>query len=135
MAPPPPPLRAVELQYFYRKEPKWSFSGSGDLTLSRVETAKGKVIDDEYDFHLSPLADVTAPLISTAPSLMALGNDFDQDEIVKAKQAKSPGKAHGKVFIRGKYRFFHLSMFPDFILLSTQREGSEGSYTTSTPRH
>ncbi|KAF8444442.1 hypothetical protein L210DRAFT_3642683 [Boletus edulis BED1] len=94
MAPPPPPLQAVELQYFYRKEPKWSFSGSGDLTLSRVETAKGKVIDDKYDFHLSPLADVTAPLISTALSLMALGDDFDQDEIVKAKWAKSPGKAH-----------------------------------------
>ncbi|KAF8449427.1 hypothetical protein L210DRAFT_3703801 [Boletus edulis BED1] len=104
MALPPPPLRAVELQYFYRKEPKWSFSGSGDLTLSQVETAKGKVIDDEYDFHLSPLADVTAPLISTAPSLMALGDDFDQDEIVKAKRAKSPGKAHGKVFIRGNVK-------------------------------
>ncbi|KAF8547936.1 hypothetical protein OG21DRAFT_1567405 [Imleria badia] len=35
---------------------------------------------------------------------MALGNDFDQDEIVKAKQAKSPGKAHGKVFIRGNVK-------------------------------
>ncbi|KAG6371310.1 hypothetical protein JVT61DRAFT_9781 [Boletus reticuloceps] len=90
MAPPPLPPRAVELQYFYRKEPKRSYSGSGDLTLSQVETAKGKVIDDEYDFHLSPLAEVTAPLISTAPSLMALADDFDQDEIVKAKRAKSP---------------------------------------------
>ena len=85
-----PPPRAVELQYFYRNEPKRSYSGNGDLTLSQVETAKGKVIDDEYDFHLSPLAEVTAPLISTAPSLMALADDSDQDDIVKAKRVKSP---------------------------------------------
>jgi len=90
MAAPPPP-RAMELQHhFYRNEPKRSYSGSGDLALSRVETAKSKVIDDEYDFHLSPLAEVTAPLMSTAPSLMALADDSDQDEMIKVKRAKSP---------------------------------------------
>ncbi|KAG9311409.1 hypothetical protein JVU11DRAFT_8521 [Chiua virens] len=84
----PPPPRAVELQYFYG--PKRSYSGKGDLTLSKVEMAKGKVIDDDCDFHLSPLVEVTAPLMSTAPSLMALADDSDQDDIVKAKRVKSP---------------------------------------------
>ena len=84
------PPRAIELQYLYRNEPKRSLSGNGDLKLSRVETTKGKVIDDEYEFHLSPLAEVTAPLMSSAPSLMALADDSDQDEMIKAKRAKSP---------------------------------------------
>ena len=89
MAPPLPPPRAVEHQYFYKHEPKRSYSGNGDLTSSQVETTKGKVIDDDYDFHLSPLAEVTAPLVSTAPSLMALVDDSDQEEMVK-KRVKSP---------------------------------------------
>lgn len=84
------PPRAIELQYFYRNEPKRSYSGSEDLTLSKVETAKGKVIDEEYDLHLSPLAEVTAPLVSAAPSLMALADDSDPEEMVKAKRVKSP---------------------------------------------
>jgi hypothetical protein len=89
MAPPPPP-RAAELQYFYKHEPNRSYSGNGDLTSSQVVTTKGKVIDEDYDFHLSPLAEVTAPLVSTAPSLMALVDDSDQEEMVKAKRVKSP---------------------------------------------
>ncbi|KAH0828716.1 hypothetical protein J3R83DRAFT_3124 [Lanmaoa asiatica] len=84
------PTRAVGLQYFYRNESKRSYSGNEDLTLSQEETTKGKVIDDEYDFHLSPLTEVAAPLISTAPSLMALADDSDQEEIAKAKRIKSP---------------------------------------------
>lgn len=86
----PPPSRAVEHQYFYRNEPKRCCSGNRDLALSQVETAKGKVIDDDYNFHLSPLAEVTAPLISSAPSLMALADDSDQEETAKAKWVKPP---------------------------------------------
>lgn len=85
-----PPPRAIELQYFYKNEPKRSYSGKEDLKLSQVETAKGKVIDDGCDLHLSPLTEVTAPLISTAPSLMALADDSDPEEIVKAMRVKSP---------------------------------------------
>jgi len=84
MAPPP---RAVEHQYFYRNEPKRCCSGNGDPT---AETTKGKVIDEDCNFHLSPLAEVTAPLISSAPSLMALADDSDQEETTKAKWVKPP---------------------------------------------
>lgn len=84
----PPPPRAIELQYFYRSEGNRSYSGDDDL---KMETAKGKVVDaDDLDLHLSPLAEVTAPLISSAPSLMALADDSDPEEIVKAKRVKSP---------------------------------------------
>lgn len=85
-----PPSRAVELQYFYKNGPKRSSSGKEDLALSQVETAKSKIIDDEFDLHLSPLAEVTAPWVSTAPSLMALADDSDPEEIIKMKRVKSP---------------------------------------------
>lgn len=84
------PARAGVSQYFYRNEPKRSHSDSEGLTLSQVETTKGKVIDDEYDFHLSPLAEIAAPLVSATPSLMALADDSDREEMAKAKRIKSP---------------------------------------------
>lgn len=86
------PPRAIGLQYPYRKEPKRSYSDNGDLSLSQIETTKGKVINDEYDLHLSPLAEVSAPLVSTAPSLMALADECDQEEMVVARRVKSPIK-------------------------------------------
>ncbi|KAG8221491.1 hypothetical protein J3R82DRAFT_1704 [Butyriboletus roseoflavus] len=84
------PSRSIGLQYPYRKEPKPSYSDNGDLTLSHIETTKGKVIDGEHDFHLSPLAEVTAPLVSTAPSLMALADECDHQEMAAARRVKPP---------------------------------------------
>lgn len=91
---PPPPPRSIELHHFYRNEPKRSSSSSEDPALSAREemtTARGKLLEDNnYDFHISPLKEFAAPLASTAPSLMALADDSDPDDIAKAMRARSP---------------------------------------------
>ncbi|KIJ62292.1 hypothetical protein HYDPIDRAFT_169207 [Hydnomerulius pinastri MD-312] len=84
------PPRPLELRYFYNTDTKRSSPSTEDLSLSKVENHKGKVIDDDFDFHLSPLADATAPLASTAPSLLALTYESDEEDLKKQKPKEAP---------------------------------------------
>ncbi|KIK98627.1 hypothetical protein PAXRUDRAFT_133820, partial [Paxillus rubicundulus Ve08.2h10] len=58
--------------------------------LSKVENPKSKVLDDDFDFHLSPLGEVAAPLASTVPSLLALHDDSDEEASTKPKRKGAP---------------------------------------------
>jgi hypothetical protein len=80
--------RPVELQCFYKTDTKRSYPSIGEL--SKVENPKGRLLDDDLDFHLSPLGEVAAPLASTVPSLLALGDDSDEEALTKPKRKEVP---------------------------------------------
>ncbi|KAI6004404.1 hypothetical protein F5J12DRAFT_722217 [Pisolithus orientalis] len=79
--------------YFYASEGKRSPSGSEDPSmLKKRSMMKEKFIDgDEMDFHLSPLAEIAAPLASTFPGFSALADESDDEDIKKMKKKKLLG--------------------------------------------
>ncbi|KAI6008616.1 hypothetical protein EDC04DRAFT_2610863 [Pisolithus marmoratus] len=75
--------------YFYASEVKRSPSTSEDVSmLKKHNIMKEKLIgSDEMDLHLSPLAEISAPLASTLQGFCALADEPD-DEDVKMKKKK-----------------------------------------------
>ncbi|KAG6331738.1 hypothetical protein ID866_7349 [Astraeus odoratus] len=81
--------RSVDLGYFYSVDPKRSPPGMEDVSMLKKSCMKQKILDeDDLDFHLSPLPDVSAPLASTLQAFTALADESDDEDLKNKKRKK-----------------------------------------------
>ena len=83
------PEAPVELQCFYSTDSKRAFSSTDELTMLKKANMKQKLLDeDDMDFHLSPLVEVSVALSSTLPTFCALIDESDEEDLKKKKMKK-----------------------------------------------
>ncbi|KAH7890475.1 hypothetical protein F5I97DRAFT_35654 [Phlebopus sp. FC_14] len=81
------PPRPVELRPFHTSETRRPSFNMGDPLPLKKDSPNGKLLNEDIDFHLSPLAEASAPLASTVQSLRALSDESDEEDL-----NKNPGR-------------------------------------------